>query len=51
MRAPVLAVEDGALGSWGAPREVFPDKREQRCWFHKIGTYCQRCQSLRILAR
>jgi transposase-like protein len=36
MRAPVLAVGDGALGFWGGLREVFPDTREQRCWFHKI---------------
>jgi len=35
MRAPVLAVGDGALGFWGALREVFPAAREQRCWFHK----------------
>jgi transposase-like protein len=36
MHAPVLAVGDGALGFWGALREVFPATREQRCWFHKI---------------
>jgi transposase-like protein len=36
MRAPILAVGDGALGFWGALREVFPQTREQRCWFHKI---------------
>jgi transposase-like protein len=36
MRAPVLAVGDGALGFWGANREVFPETREQRCWVHKI---------------
>jgi transposase-like protein len=36
MRAPVLAAGDGALGFWGALREVFPETREQRCWFHKI---------------
>ncbi len=36
MRAPVLAVGDGALGFWGALREVLPETREQRCWFHKI---------------
>jgi putative transposase len=36
MRAPVLAVGDGALGFWTAVREVFPDTREQRCWWHKI---------------
>src|SRR5258706_9128077 len=37
MRAPVLAVGDGALRFWAALREVFPTSREQRCWFHKIG--------------
>jgi len=36
MRAPVLAVGDGALGFWSALREVFPQAREARCWFHKI---------------
>jgi transposase-like protein len=36
MHAPVLAIGDGALGFWGALREVFPDTAEQRCWFHKI---------------
>ncbi|MDP9843714.1 transposase-like protein [Streptosporangium lutulentum] len=36
MRAPVLAMGDGALGFWSALREVFPQAREQRCWFHKI---------------
>lgn len=36
MRAPVLAVGDGALGFWAAVRTVFPATREQRCWFHKI---------------
>ena len=36
MTAPVLAVGDGALGFWRAVREVFPETREQRCWFHKI---------------
>jgi len=35
MHAPVLAVGDGALGFWGGLREVFPETREQRCWFHK----------------
>jgi transposase-like protein len=35
MSAPVLAVGDGALGFWGALREVFPATRQQRCWFHK----------------
>jgi transposase-like protein len=38
MRAPVLAAGDGALGFWGALKEVFPQTRTQRCWFHKIAT-------------
>lgn len=37
MRAPVLAVGDGALGFWSALRDVFPGTREQRCWWHKTG--------------
>ena len=36
MRCPVLAIGDGALGFWSAVREVFPQARTQRCWFHKI---------------
>src|SRR4030095_4083711 len=35
MRAPVLAVGDGALGFWVALRQVFPETREQRDWVHK----------------
>jgi transposase-like protein len=37
MRAPALAVGDGALGFWKAVRDVFPETAEQRCWWHKIG--------------
>lgn len=32
---PVLAVGDGALGFWGALRDVFPETRAQRDWVHK----------------
>ena len=35
MRAPVLAVGDGALGFWAALRDVWPDTKTQRCWVHK----------------
>jgi putative transposase len=35
MRAPVLAIGDGALGFWGALRDVFPETRHQRDWVHK----------------
>lgn len=37
MRAPALAVGDGALGFWNAKRQVWPETKEQRCWFHKLG--------------
>ena len=36
MRAPVVAVGDGALGFWKAVRDVWPETREQRCWVHKL---------------
>ena len=36
MRAPVVAVGDGALGFWAALRDVWPETREQRCWVHRI---------------
>ncbi len=35
MRPPVLAVGDGALGFWGAIRDVFPQTLHQRDWVHK----------------
>lgn len=37
MRAPCLAVGDGALGFWKAVADVWPETREQRDWFHKLG--------------
>ena len=37
MRAPVVAVGDGALGFWAAVRDVWPETQEQRDWFHKMG--------------
>jgi transposase-like protein len=36
MRAPMVAVGDGALGLWRALREVFPATRHQRDWVHKV---------------
>jgi putative transposase len=35
MKPPELAVGDGALGFWGALRDVFPNTRIQRDWVHK----------------
>src|SRR5262245_63694632 len=37
MRPPVVAVGDSALGFWAAVRDVWPNTREQRDWFHKLG--------------
>ena len=36
MRAPALAIGDGALGFWAAVRDVWPETREQRDWVHRI---------------
>ena len=38
LKAPCLAIGDGALGFWGAIRECagFERTKEQRCWVHKI---------------
>jgi putative transposase len=36
LRAPVLAIGDGALGFWAAVREVWPETGEQRGWVHRI---------------
>ncbi len=36
LRAPMVAVGDGALGFWAALRTVWPETTEQRCWVHKV---------------
>ncbi len=36
LRAPVVAIGDGALGFWAAVREVWPETREQRDWVHRL---------------
>lgn len=36
MKAPVVAVGDGALGFWAAISEVWPEALEQRCWVHRL---------------
>jgi len=35
LKAPKLAIGDGAMGFWQALNEVYPETREQRCWVHK----------------
>jgi putative transposase len=37
MRAPALAIGDGALGFWAALRDVWPKTRAQRDWVHRVG--------------
>jgi transposase-like protein len=51
MRAPILAVGDGALGFWSALREVFPETTEGRCWFHSRQMSWPRCPSRPTPAR
>jgi putative transposase len=36
LRAPLLAVADGALGFWNALAEVYPETDRQQCWVHKV---------------
>jgi len=36
LRAPLVAVGDGALGFWAAVGAVWAETREQRCWVHRI---------------
>lgn len=36
MRAPELALGDGALGFWAALRDVWPQTRAQRDWVHRV---------------
>jgi transposase-like protein len=38
MRVPVPAVGGGALGFWGALREVSAQARQGRCWFRKTAS-------------
>ncbi|MDR4502043.1 MAG: IS256 family transposase [Nitrospirales bacterium] len=35
MKAPKVAVGDGAMGFWAALEELYPTTRQQRCWVHK----------------
>ena len=39
LKAPLLAIGDGALGFWAALKEVdgYEATKSQRCWFHKMG--------------
>src|SRR5947209_3880915 len=51
MRAPVLAVGDGALGFWGALREVFPKRGNRNAGFTRSLMCSGRYPSLRIPMR
>ena len=42
LRAPVLAIGDGALGLWRAVRDVWPETREQRCRVHRLKNVLQK---------
>ena len=51
MRAPVLAVGDGALGFWGALREVFPGQRSNAAGSTRSPTSSVRCPNPPIRGR
>jgi transposase-like protein len=51
MRAPILAVGDGALGFWNGLREVFPSTREQRCCSTRSPMSSVPCRNPRTPAR
>ena len=36
LRAPAVAIGDGALGFWSALRDVWPETTVQRDWCHKL---------------
>ena len=36
LNEPKLVIGDGALGTWAALQDVFPQARKQTCWVHKI---------------
>src|SRR5215207_9486423 len=36
LNEPRLVIGDGALGTWAALRDVFPEARRQACWVHAI---------------
>ena len=37
LKAPRLAIGDGAMGFWAALDECYPNTRHQRCWMHESG--------------
>ena len=38
----LVALEDGAMGFWGAMSEVYPATRSARCWVHKTANVLNR---------
>ena len=48
MAAPVLAVDDGALGFWSAVREVFPETRERLACCSPIALPARRRRACRL---
>lgn len=45
LRAPVLAIGDGALGFWAAVREGYPETRAPRGWVHRIANVLDKLPS------
>ena len=49
MRAPALAIGEGALDFWSAAREGWPETREQRGWVHRIANVLDKLPTRRQL--
>ncbi len=45
MKAPVVAIGDGALGFWAAVRAVWPATRQARDWCHKLANVLDKLPS------
>jgi putative transposase len=45
LNRPKLVVGDRALGAWAAPREVFPEAAEQRCWVRETAVCSQEARA------
>lgn len=50
LKCPKAVVGDGALGLWGALRNVYPEAKELRCWNHRIANLLDRIKKADLAA-
>lgn len=52
LKAPNLAIGDGALGFWNALEKVYPQTKQQNCWVHKTANVLNKLpKTLHITAK